>query len=53
MKVLIFSILLWLMVTDIVKSLVGEAEKESGKDIFIATKIPSMKREWPAGKIPL
>jgi aryl-alcohol dehydrogenase-like predicted oxidoreductase len=32
------------------EKLVGEAEKESGKDIFIATKIPSMKREWPAGK---
>ncbi len=29
--------------------LVGEAEKESGKEIFIATKIPSKKREWPAG----
>jgi len=30
--------------------LVGEAEKESGKKIFIATKIPSKKKEWPAGK---
>ncbi len=29
--------------------LVGEAEKESGKKVFIATKIPSRKREWPAG----
>jgi aryl-alcohol dehydrogenase-like predicted oxidoreductase len=29
--------------------LVGEAEKESGKKVFIATKIPSNKREWPAG----
>jgi len=28
--------------------LLGEAEKESGKNIFIATKIPSKKSEWPA-----
>jgi aryl-alcohol dehydrogenase-like predicted oxidoreductase len=28
--------------------LLGEAEKESGKQIFIATKIPSKKWEWPA-----
>lgn len=28
--------------------LVGETEKESGKEIFIASKIPSKKREWPA-----
>jgi aryl-alcohol dehydrogenase-like predicted oxidoreductase len=32
------------------EKLVGEAEKESKKKMFIATKIPSMKREWPAGK---
>lgn len=31
------------------EKLVGEAEKESGKDIFIASKIPSKKKEWPAG----
>lgn len=31
------------------ETLVGEAEKESGKEIFIASKIPSQKREWPAG----
>jgi aryl-alcohol dehydrogenase-like predicted oxidoreductase len=30
------------------EKLVGEAEKESKKKIFIATKIPSKKREWPA-----
>lgn len=30
--------------------LVGEAERESGKKIFIASKIPSKKREWPAGE---
>jgi aryl-alcohol dehydrogenase-like predicted oxidoreductase len=30
------------------ENLVGKAEKESGKEIFIATKIPSKKREWPA-----
>ena len=28
--------------------LVGEAEKESGQTLFIATKIPSKKYEWPA-----
>jgi len=28
--------------------IVGEAIKESGKEVFIATKIPSKKREWPA-----
>jgi aryl-alcohol dehydrogenase-like predicted oxidoreductase len=30
------------------ENLLGEAERESGKKIFIATKIPSKKREWPA-----
>ncbi len=30
------------------EKLVGEVEKESGKTIFIASKIPSMKYEWPA-----
>jgi aryl-alcohol dehydrogenase-like predicted oxidoreductase len=30
------------------ESLVGEVEKESGKELFIASKIPSMKNEWPA-----
>ncbi len=30
------------------EQLVGEAEKESGKQVFIASKIPSKKREWPA-----
>jgi len=30
------------------EQLVGEAERESGKNIFIATKIPSKKLEWPA-----
>ncbi|MBX2976805.1 MAG: aldo/keto reductase [Ignavibacteriaceae bacterium] len=30
------------------ESLVGEVEKESGKTMFIATKVPSMKMEWPA-----
>ena len=29
--------------------LLGEAEKESGKNVFIASKIPSKKWEWPAG----
>ncbi len=28
--------------------LVGEAEKESGRQLFIASKIPSKKMEWPA-----
>jgi len=28
--------------------ILGEAVKESGKDVFIATKIPSKLREWPA-----
>jgi aryl-alcohol dehydrogenase-like predicted oxidoreductase len=32
------------------ESLVGEIEKESGKKLFIATKIPSKKYEWPAQK---
>jgi len=32
------------------ETLVGEAERGSGKKIFIATKIPSKKREWPAGE---
>ena len=30
------------------EKLVGEAEKESGKELFIASKIPSKKFEWPA-----
>ncbi|MCX6151123.1 MAG: aldo/keto reductase [Ignavibacteriales bacterium] len=30
------------------EKLVGEVEKESGKDLFIASKIPSKKFEWPA-----
>lgn len=30
------------------EKLVAEAEKEAGKQIFIATKIPSKKYEWPA-----
>ncbi len=30
------------------EKLVGEAEKESGKTLFISSKIPSKKREWPA-----
>ncbi len=30
------------------EKLVGEAEKEFGKKVFIASKIPSKKREWPA-----
>jgi len=30
------------------EKLVGEVEKESGKNIFVASKIPSMKYEWPA-----
>ncbi|HAY33993.1 MAG TPA: aldo/keto reductase [Bacteroidetes bacterium] len=30
------------------ESLVGDVEKESGKTMFIATKVPSMKMEWPA-----
>lgn len=33
--------------------LLGEAEKEFGKQVFIATKIPSKKREWPAGSYSL
>lgn len=32
------------------ESLVGEVEKESGEKLFIASKIPSMKLEWPASK---
>jgi aryl-alcohol dehydrogenase-like predicted oxidoreductase len=32
------------------EKLVGKAEKESGKEIFIASKIPSKKYEWPAGE---
>jgi len=28
--------------------LIGEVEKESGKDLFITSKIPSKKFEWPA-----
>ncbi|MCE1189812.1 MAG: aldo/keto reductase [Ignavibacteria bacterium] len=30
------------------EKLVGEVEKESGKELFIASKIPSRKYEWPA-----
>jgi aryl-alcohol dehydrogenase-like predicted oxidoreductase len=30
------------------EKLVGEVEKESGKQLFIASKIPSRKNEWPA-----
>ncbi len=30
------------------EKLVGEVEKESGKKLFIASKIPSKKSEWPA-----
>lgn len=30
------------------EKLVGEVEKESGKKLFIASKIPSKKNEWPA-----
>jgi aryl-alcohol dehydrogenase-like predicted oxidoreductase len=30
------------------EKLLGEAERESGKRLFIASKIPSKKREWPA-----
>jgi aryl-alcohol dehydrogenase-like predicted oxidoreductase len=30
------------------EKLVGEVEKESGKKIFVASKLPSMKYEWPA-----
>jgi aryl-alcohol dehydrogenase-like predicted oxidoreductase len=30
------------------EQLVGEVEKESGKEMFIATKVPSKKMEWPA-----
>ncbi|MDP2300920.1 MAG: aldo/keto reductase [Ignavibacteria bacterium] len=30
------------------EQLVGEVEKESGKQMFIATKVPSKKMEWPA-----
>lgn len=30
------------------EKLVGQAEKESGREVFIASKIPSKKREWPA-----
>jgi aryl-alcohol dehydrogenase-like predicted oxidoreductase len=29
--------------------LLGQAEKETGGNVFIASKIPSKKREWPAG----
>jgi aryl-alcohol dehydrogenase-like predicted oxidoreductase len=29
------------------EKIVGEAVNESGKEVFIATKIPSKKREWP------
>ncbi len=30
------------------ETLLGQAEKESGRQVFIATKIPSKLREWPA-----
>ncbi len=30
------------------EKLVGEVEKESGKQLFIASKVPSKKNEWPA-----
>ena len=30
------------------ENLVGEIEKESGKKLFVASKIPSQKYEWPA-----
>jgi aryl-alcohol dehydrogenase-like predicted oxidoreductase len=30
------------------EKILGEAIKKSGKEVFIATKIPSKKREWPA-----
>ncbi|MDP3684929.1 MAG: aldo/keto reductase, partial [Ignavibacteria bacterium] len=30
------------------EKLVGEVEKESGKKLFIASKVPSKKFEWPA-----
>lgn len=30
------------------EKLVGEVEKESGKNIFVASKMPSMLNEWPA-----
>ncbi len=32
------------------EKLVGEVEKESGKDLFITSKIPSKKFEWPANE---
>lgn len=32
------------------EKLVGEVEKESGKEIFIASKIPSKRWEWPAAE---
>jgi len=32
------------------EKLVGEVEKEAGKKLFIASKIPSKKLEWPASK---
>ncbi len=32
------------------EKLVGEVEKECGNKLFIASKIPSMKYEWPASK---
>ncbi len=31
------------------EKLIGEVEKESGKELFITSKIPSKKYEWPAG----
>jgi aryl-alcohol dehydrogenase-like predicted oxidoreductase len=30
--------------------LIGEVERESGKKLFVASKIPSLKYEWPASK---
>lgn len=32
------------------EKLVGEVEKESGKELFITSKIPSKKYEWPANE---
>ena len=32
------------------EKLVGEIERECGKKLFIASKIPSMKNEWPAAR---
>ena len=32
------------------ESLIGEVEKESGKQLFITSKMPSKKNEWPASE---